>query len=125
MYFRPEIAYDEDGEAYIPMSPGNIFYGLFITVIAVVGTAVVLLAAFYNSIMWVVKCAKRQREAEEKKTYPSYQYDRRLSIRDPELVDKERGWVRYTTAKKEAPNPNRSHLFDYGNGEKGFWEYNV
>ena len=72
IYFRPEIAYDEDGEAYIPMSPGNIIYGLFIIFIAVAGTAVVLLAAHYNSIMWVFNCVKSQREAEKKKTYLSY-----------------------------------------------------
>lgn len=121
--FRPEIAYDENGEAYLPMSPGNIACGLFAIAFAFIGTAMLLLGIAYNSAMWVVKCVKGYRETEEKKADLPYQYDRYLSARDPELVDRERGWVRYTTAEREAPDPKRSHLFDYDSGEKGFWEY--
>lgn len=125
MYFRPEIAYDEDGEAYLPMSPGNIACGLAAIAFAFIGTAMLLLGIAYNSAMWVINCIRKHRETEENRAPLPYQYDRHLSARDPELVDRERGWVRYTTAERETPDPKKSHLFDYGNGEKGFWKYNA
>lgn len=122
--FHPDIAYDEDGDPYIPMSAGNIFGGLYMLAFGLFATGVLILGIIYNSVTWLYRCLTGYRETEKNKKPSFYQYDRYLAERDPELVDYERKWVRYTTAVKETPNPARSHLFDYGNGEKGKWWYN-
>lgn len=121
--FHPDIVYDDDGDAYMPMSAGNIAGGLYMLAFGLFATGVLILGILYNSAVWLYKCLTGCRETEKNKKPMFYQYDRYLAARDPELVDYERRWVRYTTANKEPPNPARSRLFDYGNGEKGFWVY--
>ncbi|MGQ9825364.1 MAG: hypothetical protein ACUVSK_10255, partial [Desulfotomaculales bacterium] len=122
---HPDIAYDGDGDPYIAMTPGNVFAGIYILFTGLLLLAVIIPIAIYNGISHLVKCLAGYSAMERNKKPVFYQYDRYLANRDPELVDHERRWVRYTTAVKEPPNPARSHLFDYGNGEKGIWEYRM
>ncbi|MGQ9825837.1 MAG: hypothetical protein ACUVSK_12800 [Desulfotomaculales bacterium] len=121
--FHPDVVYDENGDPYIPMSAGNIFGVLYMLALGLFATGVLILGILYNSAIWLYRCLTGYREIEKNKKLLPHQYDRYLAVRDPELVDYERKWVRYTTAVKDPPNPARSHLFDCGNGEKGFWEY--
>lgn len=118
----PSMYYDEEeDEMVMPLDAANIFWFMGTMVMGMIGIAACIIGLVLNAVDAVI--AFHKGEKEHKPLH--YQYDRYLAARDPELVDYERRWVRYTTARKELPNPARTHIFDVGNGEKGKWWYKI